>query len=332
MPRAPIGLVGKLPASADFVRIRAQTELFQALLGWLVDGVQSAAARGTGHAPDGAPGEGGVLAFCYEHRPLDNRGAERRGGTTALGGALAPSVDQAGRRFPIAAASELRLDADLSQHPELLPLVLESVWATTAQLVIDLQSVDRAALEAAVLHADPPQADIDIDVPAALAAYRGWTRDLELDDFIALVFDGDEAHAAGALALTEDAVAPYVGVDKPDTPLALRLPLGQAGGAAVCFWLDLVVRLTGWRCTVPSFFWSHDGASGALMLHLGRVSPSALSELWLPTGRSDEVCDLVAPERSYRSPQTSRWERIIREPHQPVSDLLRAAAAKTHRA
>jgi hypothetical protein len=207
-----------------------------------------------------------------------------------------------------------------------LPLVRESVWAATSQLVLDLQAVDRAALDAAPLHVD-----VDVEVPAARAAYRSWTRELELDDFVALVFGGDAAHAVGAFALTEDAVAPYVGVENPDTPLALRLPLGQAGGAAVCFWLDLVVRLTGWRRTVPSFFWSHDGSSGALVLHLGGVSPAVLSELWLPTGRSDEVCDLVAPERGFRSPRASRWERIIGDPNQAVSDLLGAAASKTQR-
>lgn len=312
MSRAPIGLVGKLPAAADFLRIGAQTEVFQSLLGWLIDGVQRAATRAE------VQGAGdGVIAFCYTSRKAD----------TALGGALAPSMDQAGRRFPIAAASELLLDAELSQHPEALPLVLESVWATTSQLVIDLQAADRAALEAAPLHTD-----VDIDLPAALAAYRRWTRELELDDFVELVFDGDTARAAAAFALAADAVAPYVGVESPDTPLALRLPLGQAGGAAVCFWLDLIARLAGWRRTVPSFFWSHDGASGALLLHLGRVPPGALAELWLPTRESDEVCDLVAPERSFRSAQTSRWERIIGDPDQAVSELLRAAAAKTHRA
>jgi type VI secretion system ImpM family protein len=327
LPRAPIGLVGKLPASADFLRVGAHSEAFQALLGWLIDGVQRAAARGQSYAPSAAAGEGhtgaardtpdsSVFAFCYK---------SRKG--TALGGALAPSRDQAGRHFPIAAASELLLDAELSQHPEVLPLVLESVWAATSELVIDLQLVDRAGLDAAPLHAEA-----GVDVQAALAAYRAWTRDLDLDDFIALVFDADAAHAAGAFALAADAVAPYVGVENPDTPLALRLPLGQAGGAAVCFWLDLIVRLTGWRRTVPSFFWSHDGASGALALHLGHVSPGALCELWLPTGESDEVCDLVAPERSFRSPEASRWERIIGEPNQDVSDLLRAAAAQAHRA
>src|SRR5690606_9781669 len=114
-----------------------------------------------------------VLAMCYKSRK----------GTTALGGALAPSMDQAGRRFPIAAASEFVLDAELTQHPEALPLVLESVWVVTSQLVIDLQAVGRAELEAT-----PLRAEVDTDLPAALAAYRGWTRDLELDDFIELVF------------------------------------------------------------------------------------------------------------------------------------------------
>jgi type VI secretion system ImpM family protein len=318
VPHAEIGLIGKLPASADFLRVQAHTEVFQTLLGWMIDGVQGAAARPGGYAGEGQVGADadGVLAFCYRSRR----------GTTALGGALAPSMDQAGRRFPIAAASEFVLDDELSQHPEALPLVLESVWATTSQLVVELQGVDRAGLDAAPLHVD-----VGVDVPAASSAYRGWTRDLELDDFIELVFDGDPAHAAAAFALTEDAVSPYVGVENPDTPLALRLPLGQAGGAAVCFWLDLIVRLTGWRRTVPSFFWSHDGKAGALMLHLGRVSPAVLPELWLPTGKSDEVCDVVAPQHSFRSPHTGRWERILGEPNEAVSELLRAASGKTHR-
>ncbi len=40
------------------------------------------------------------------------------------------------------------------------------------------------------------------------------------------------------------------------SPLSLRLPLGQAGGAALCFCSDLARRFLGWRATVPSFFWS----------------------------------------------------------------------------
>ncbi len=328
MARASIGLVGKLPASADFLRIRAGSELFQAFLGWLIDGVQHSAGRshaspawprgntpaggGDPAAEDDAPASA-VQALCYRNRR----------GTTALAGALVPSADQAGRRFPIAAASELTIGAELAEHPEALPLVLESVWAVTSQLVVDLQHQGRGEIEAA-----EPYAEVDVSVRDAVATYRSWTDELELDDFIALIFDGDAARAAGALALTDEAVSPYVGVEHPDTPLSLRLPLGQAGGAAVCFWLDLIVRLTGWRRTVPSFFWSHDGASGALMLHLGRVPPAALGELWFPTGASDEVCDLILPAPSFRSSRAGRWEGLLADPGLKVSELLRASAVR----
>jgi type VI secretion system ImpM family protein len=311
--RSGIGLVGKLPASADFLRVRAGSETFQALLGWLIDGVQHAALSGD---PLAAVPPAAVQAMCFR---------ERRG-TSMLVGALAPSVDQAGRRFPIAAASELALDAELAEHPEALPLLLESVWALTAQLVIELQGVERAALDQPL-----PDPDVPLALGDAVQAYRAWTDELEVDDFLALVFGADTAYAASVLALVADAVSPYRGVENPDTPLSLRLPLGRAGGAALCFWLDLIVRLTGWRRTVPSFFWSHDGDSGAALLHLGHVPPAALRELWLPTGTSNEVCDLVQPEQEFRSSGVSRWERILISPESSVSDLLRAAGVKTSR-
>jgi type VI secretion system ImpM family protein len=310
--RAVIGLVGKLPAAADFLRINAGSEVFQSLLGWMIDAVQNAAgARGSDWLAQ-VPG-GSVQAMCYRGR----RGA------SVLGGALVPSVDQAGRRFPIVAASELALDAELTEHAEVLPLVLESVWGVTSQLVLELHQLDRAGLNSL-----PLELDVDATVREAIAAYRCWTDEHELDDFIELVFAGDRARAASAIALVEETVKPYKGVENPETPLSLRLPLGQAGGAAVCFWLDLIERLTGWYRTVPSFFWSHDGSSGALMVHLGRVPPVALSELWLPTGNCDEVCDLVLPAELWSTPGVSRWQRIIGGQELSVSDLLRAAAVR----
>jgi hypothetical protein len=91
-----------------------------------------------------------------------------------------------------------------------------------------------------------------------------------------------------------EAVRPLSGVEQPDSPLSLRLPLGQAGGAALCFWLDLTRRLVRWRATVPSFFWSHDGQAGGLMLHLGDPPACTMAEIWHPSGERDEVCDLTA--------------------------------------
>lgn len=312
MAHALIGLCGKLPAVADFLRMNAGSAAFQSLLGWMLDAVQGAAAARGGDWLRQVP-PGAVQAMCYR----------ARNGASLLGGAIAPSADQVGRRFPIVAASELALDAELTEHAEVLPLVLESVWAMTSQLVLELHQLDRAGLEAL-----PLEVDVEATVRDALAAYRCWTDEHELDDFIELVFAGDRARAAAALALVEETVKPYRGVENPDTPLSLRLPLGHAGGAAVCFWLDLIERLAGWYRTVPSFFWSHDGDSGALLVHLGRVPPVALSELWLPTGNCDEVCDLVLPAQLWSSPGVSRWERIIGGPNLSVSDLLQAAAVR----
>jgi type VI secretion system ImpM family protein len=312
LARAVIGLVGKLPAAADFLRVNAGSETFQSLLGTMIDAVQGAAvARGSdwlAQVPRAA-----VQAMCYRGRL----------GTSVLGGAIAPSCDQVGRRFPIVAASELALDAELTEHAEVLPLVLESVWAATSQLVLELHQLDRAGLDAL-----PLELEVEATVREALAAYRCWTDEHELDDFIELVFASDRGRAAAAMALVEETVKPYHGVENPETPLSLRLPLGQAGGAAVCFWLDLIERLSGWYRTVPSFFWSHDGDSGALLVHLGRVPPVALSELWLPTGNCDEVCDLILPAQLWSTRGVSRWERIIGGSDQSVSDLLRAAAVR----
>jgi hypothetical protein len=250
-----------------------------------------------------------------------------RSGATLLAGALAPSSDGAGRRFPIAAASELRLDESFAAHPEVLPLILEPVWATTARLVLELAALDRGAIDAGHFGAE-----LELNVPGVLPTYRRWTDELFLDDFVTLVFDGDVARAARGIALVEEAVRPYRGVERPDTPLSLRLPLGASGGAAVCFWLDFIKRLAGWRHTLPGFFWSHDGTSGALMLHLGKVPAVALSELWLPTGTCDEVCDLVLPgAEAWHTEQVGVWERVLGEPDSRVSDLLAAAGQAQRR-
>lgn len=310
MVLAEVGWVGKLPAHADFTRSHAHGPAFTALYGWLIEGVELAAASRAGWAAR-VPSEA-VQAMCF-HPP---------GAATLIAGAVAPSADAAGRRFPLAAGCELRIDAALAEHAEVLPLMLEGVWAQAGELVLELQQADQGTLAAA-----KPVVELDVTLPGAVASYRSWTEELGVDELVALVFDGDEARAAATLAVTDEAVSPYRGVESPDTPLSLRLPLGQAGGAAVCFWLDLVERLTGWRRTVPSFFWSHDGVSGALMLHLGRVPPAALPELWLPTGSCDEVCDLLLPEQVWSAPRLPRWHALIAEPGLNVSELLRAARA-----
>jgi type VI secretion system ImpM family protein len=309
MAGAPIAILGKLPALPDFVRLGAGSPAFQGLFAWLLDAVQQASAVRRDWL-DAVP-VATVDAMVY--REL--------GASSLLAGAIAPSADRAGRRFPIVTASELRLVPAMAQHPEVLPLVLERLWAVTGALVQEMQALDRGDVEAS-----QPSVEVDTDIAAALQTYRGWTDELELEDFLELVFDADLERAARAIALVEEAVHPYRGIEGPDTPLSVRLPLGQSGGATVCFWLDLVKRLAGWRATVPSFFWSHDGAAGALLLHLGRVPAVALSELWLPTAGCEQVCDLVLPgARDWHTDRVDYWGGQLGQPGHSLSDLLRAA-------
>jgi type VI secretion system ImpM family protein len=305
-----VGVVGKLPGFADFVRLGAQPKLFEHLLTWLVDGTERSAALRR-DAPALLAG-GRVHAFVYR------AGA----GSTFLAGVLGPSEDQAGRSFPIAAAAELPVSASLLQEPGVLPIVLERVWAVMGQLVTDLQSQDRET----ILALPAWQVEMEASPQQGLATYRAWTEELPVQDLLALVFAGDVARAARALAMTEEAVRPYRGIEGPTTPLSLRLPLGECGGAAVCFWIDVVRRLLGWRQTLPSFFWWHDGSSGVLMLHLGQVSVRAFAELWFPTGACDEVCDLALPgPGTWQHARIAVWQELLLRPGLVLSELLEAA-------
>src|SRR5262249_38944454 len=120
-----------------------------------------------------------------------------------------------------------------------------------------------------------------------------------LQELWALVFgDPDMRAASGFLRVLLESIRPYRNVDRPATPLTLRLPLGASGGAAVCFWIDLVKRAALWRTTIPSFIWSHDGTSGTMLLHLGDPPKSTLAQLWMPGAERDEICNLAMPVRA----------------------------------
>lgn len=247
-----------------------------ALFDWMLEGTERAFANQ--RFREVFPG-GATHAFVFRahgERPL-------------LAGAVTPSADQAARAFPLAVASEIEASDRVAAHPELLPVALESLWLETSEWAGQLCRGTHEPRQLEALGAAMPVA-----VDDALRAYRSWMTDLPVRDLLAMVFDSDVRAAGRSLGTLIEAVYPHRNVESPNTPLSLLLPLGAAGGAAVCFWLDVARRASGWRRTIPSFFWSHDGRSGSLMLHLGSPPASSLEELWLPTGSRDEICDLIS--------------------------------------
>jgi len=276
---------GKHPSRADFVHWGgAHTDALSAFDDWLTASVEWAHAR-SGEAWRQAFREGTVRAFLHRvsapGRP-----------DSFIAGALAPSHDQAGRLFPITVSVPVQLGSDIERAPQLLPLLCEGIWAGTGQCASALSATPGADVGAYVEALPPAETPNFVD---AERAYAAWGEQLPLLELWALIAPAQPRESLrDALRLLSEAVRPQRG-ESSDTLLSLRLPLGAAGGAAVCFWLDVIRRLIGWQRTVPSFYWSHDGAEGQLTVHLGTAPPATVSELWLPSSTRDEFCALALP-------------------------------------
>lgn len=316
MKRAELGqpgLIGKHPSRGDFVGLGRREHEFTSFDAFLTHNMEWAEQH-AGARWEQAYRSAEIFAFAY--RPTEG------GRASALVGAIGTSEDRAGRRYPLSAAMPLFASPELFAAPELLPLALESCWQATSQVIASLA----AEPDSGIAHSFASLVELPLDVDEALASYAEWTRRLPAEELWALIFGEKQPGIARALALVGDAIETCRNIEKPTTPLSLRLPLGRAGGAAVCFWLDWVRSITHWRATLPTFFWSHDGERGTLLLNLGSPPRCTLAELWLPTGTRDEICDITgAPESLSVDPgQVRRWAALVEGPPRTVASLLHA--------
>jgi type VI secretion system ImpM family protein len=284
----PIGLVGKIPAHNEFVRLGPSGEPLHSFDAWLTESVEWASARGGDVWPE-AYERGQIHAFVF--RPPGD-------GSSCVIGAMGPSFDGAGRRFPAAVVAPLSPSPALQAAPASLPILLEEYWYFASNLVVESRTLGLGDLEQRLRSEGRPHLG---EPTEAVDHYRDWAASLAIGDLWALVFgDSSSDQPAHRMRWLIETIRPYRGVERPQTPLTLRLPLGRAGGASVCFWIDLVGRLAGWKSTIPSFFWSHDGEDGNMLLHLGNPPRATVAELWSPTQARDEVCDLtqiIRPEQ-----------------------------------
>jgi hypothetical protein len=213
---------------------------------------------------------------------------------------------------------------DPDRRAAIVPLSLEHLWKHAHRLAAE--SVDNGVLDADSLSSPLGAAE---DLAEARRSYEEWTRSLPLADLDTLLYGtGNEPRLASALREALAAIAPHRGIEPPRTRLSVRLPLGSSGGAAVCFWLAFFRRALAWHSVLPTFFWTHSGEAGQLLLSLGRPAASVLDQLWLPGSVSDDLCDL-AGEPSAESWTTAppEIESILGDPSSTISDLLVAIGA-----
>jgi type VI secretion system ImpM family protein len=318
LSHAAIGVFGKVPWRAEYLRTRWDGEPFTSFDAWLTDNVEWAALH-AGAAFAAASRDGGVNAFVF--RPKNAHGV--------LAGAIAASADSAGRSFPLVVAAPLTgAAAELAPCPEVLPLVLEDFWQLASEAAVAVQAAGSVEHAGGVT---PPDFTWAIEGSQARAAYAEWAAALPLGDLFSLVYGADgPSIAAGTVRFVVEAVRPMRGVERPRSPLTLRLPLGAAGGAAVCFWIDLVRRAAAWRSTIPSFFWSHDGAAGTMLLHLGDPPRSTLADLFTPPSDRGDLCDLGGPLSGQQLSAIPELPPALAHCFQGdarVADLLAAAGA-----
>jgi type VI secretion system ImpM family protein len=207
-----------------------------------------------------------------------------------LAGAVGPSRDRAGRAYPAAIVSSVALD-DAAAHPEVLPILFEEYW----QRAVDGLAWARTTPEGA----EQGRLQVITESPVepcsnAAALYVDWTHrttPLELCGMLGRSPQWLE-HAVEAVAgvarpqrhITQPAGAPHC---------AVRVPLGRAAGAALCFWLDVVWRAVGGRGSCPSFFWSHDAQSGDALLSLPVALDTTLAALWSGVPGDEEILDIT---------------------------------------
>jgi TagF N-terminal domain, Type VI secretion system-associated len=267
---ARAAILGKVPWHNEFLRGSALSSEIWAFDEWLFRNAQLPPEESVW-----GPSYGFLLQLDSAPGPLDG-----------IAGVISPSRDQAGRVYPLAIAGSVRLTPDLVAHPEVVPIAFEAYWHTAVEILSAARS------------GPPDGGDWPLDRlfetqlesgAAALELYVRWAESTSAAQLCALL-----GRPAAWLSSALRSLGEAMNRGERGRLRSIRVPLGQAAGGALCFWLDVVRRAAGWRGRIPSFFWSHDDRAGEALVFLGAPGETALEMLWRRGGSGDDICDLTA--------------------------------------
>ncbi|QSQ24825.1 type VI secretion system-associated protein TagF [Pyxidicoccus parkwayensis] len=302
-----IGLLGKTPRQAEFIRLNAATPLALQLYNWMQEGVERA-----GRARVDLPSEPVNFVFTVP------------GQKQALVGLMAPSVDSVGRAFPLAIFTEVASAATAPRYaltPEAFQPFLRAA-ATLAAAARELE-VPQLLERAAVLPLPGPG---DFSVAqrlrdATLAEHR--THDL-LNPVVEGAPEGGRYYALHTF-LT--ACVGERGREQSAAGVALDCPLSTRVGPVA--WLELSSRLLRWPHQPPAFFWS-EGERPRLLLSLGAATPALFLALAQPSRPGAQVWPLrterPAAIDNARKGLKAAARQVIDAPSTTLEQLLRALA------
>jgi type VI secretion system protein ImpM len=271
---------GKLPATGDFVRMNAAGPENVAFDGWL--GSSLHAARES---------LGAAFQDCYRpalgifiYRGDDSSGKEPDRG---LIGVWSSSGDSAGRMYPMTVATSYDYE-DMLQVGAALPIAVWPFLAAAYDLVANGRHLTPDEFLRRVAQLQP----IPLDSPeASCAGYHRWVQQQSIHAFWETGF-GTAAVRHAVLYNVRATLEIFRGHERPQTSLALRLPIGAGDSYSAAVWMDLVHRLVGWQRTVLNAFWTphHD-----LMIHPGPPQVGTFRELLCNGTDAAHVTDLLRP-------------------------------------
>lgn len=272
---------GKLPATGDFVRhnaMGAESAGFDRWLQGAMNLAQQTLDQGFLPAYQGAAG-----LFVYRGDDGDGTGEPERG----MVGVWAASGDSAGRHYPMVVATAYDYEQLLGVGPA-LPI---SVWPFL-QAAYDLVQNGRALPVDQFLARVHRLPVMPLDTPeAAQAQYQTFLHHNSMRGFWDATF-GTVGARFGALQMVHASVDYFRGKERPQTSLALRVPLASADAYGVAIWTDITLRLARWQRTVLNAYWTPQREA---MLHVGPPHVGTLRALLAPGPVGDHLTDLLEP-------------------------------------
>ena len=265
-----VGLVGKAPCQADFLRLQATSPLALALQAWLAEGVEAARAARC------ALPTGTVYFLFTSPRERD-----------VLLGVFAPSTDGVGRDFPLAVFTELPAPTAANQLA-LLPMAFAPFLGAGAALLRDAAALDLSGLTARVRALPFPQPEELARARRHLQGVLTSRRGAELLGPLNASGEGPGG-AYYALHTFRTACEGERGRQRAAANVVLECPLPPGLGPSV--WLELATRLLRWPVQPPSLLWS-EVPEPRLLLGLGSLGPEVFPHLARPSRGSPRLWPL----------------------------------------
>jgi type VI secretion system protein ImpM len=280
-PSRAVGFVGKLPARADFVRQNIGEPIGVELDRWLVKSVENM-QQAKAELPDGP------LHFVFSAAGSDS---------VAIG-AMTKSVDQVGRKFPLAIFTSLPV-AQVARNFSAMPLAYAAFLSEASQLLAQASELALEEFCDRVLALVPPSAAV---VQASVQQLRELLQATRAEELLTELFAGQPLDSRDYALFTFCAATEAASVGPPSgAATVLDCPIQAT--AALPAWLEFAQRRLDWSDRCPAFVWSQSPRR-RLLLALGFASDQVLHFVAQPKHPSARLWPLTT-ERAEASARAS---------------------------